>query len=44
MVSSPYASQTLDHLGIVAGVCDQIQLVERVDKFVGEMDRKVSVG
>lgn len=39
-----YASQDLDHLGIVAGVCNLIGLIERVDAIVGETDRKVSVG
>jgi Domain of unknown function (DUF4277) len=27
--------QNLDHLGIVAGVIDEIELVEEVDKIVG---------
>lgn len=37
-------SQRLDHLGIVAGVCDEIGLVEVIDAQIGERGRKVSVG
>lgn len=37
-------SQRLDHLGIVAGICDQIGLVEVIDAQIGETGRKVSVG
>lgn len=39
-----YHSERLDHLGIVAGVCHEIDLIERVDRLVGADDRKVSVG
>ncbi len=39
-----YHSERLDHLGIVAGICHEIELIERVDALVGEDDRKVSVG
>ncbi|MBN1202144.1 MAG: DUF4277 domain-containing protein [Anaerolineae bacterium] len=31
-----YATERLDHLGIVAGICHENELVERVDIFVGE--------
>ena len=37
-------SQRLDHLGIVAGICDEIGLVEVIDTRMKEMGRKVSVG
>ena len=37
-------SQRLDHLGIVAGICDEIGLVEVIDAQIGETGRKVSVG
>ncbi|MGJ3237353.1 MAG: IS1634 family transposase [Anaerolineae bacterium] len=37
-------SQRLDHLGIIAGVCDEIGLVEAIDAQIGETGRKVSVG
>jgi transposase len=39
-----YRTERLDHHGIVAGICQEIELVERVDTLVGEDDRKVSVG
>jgi transposase len=44
MEGNEYTSQELDHLGIVAGVCNQIGLIERIDTLVGETGRKVSVG
>ncbi len=39
-----YRSQRLDHLGIVAGICDQIEIVETIDAFFPEQERKVTVG
>lgn len=39
-----YSTKRLDHLGIVAGICHEIELVERVDTVVGKDGRKVSVG
>ena len=39
-----YATERLDHLGIVAGICQEIELVERVDTVAGDDGRKVSVG
>jgi transposase len=39
-----YSTERLDHHGIVAGICYEIELVERVDTAVGEDGRKVSVG
>jgi len=39
-----YRTKKLDHLGIVAGICERIQLVEQVDSFFSDRDRKVSVG
>lgn len=43
-MSSQYSTQTLDHLGIVAGVCEQIGLIEQIDARVRDTGRKVSVG
>lgn len=43
-MSSEYSTQTLDHLGIVAGVCEQIDLIGQIDARVAETGRKVSVG
>lgn len=39
-----YSSKRLDHLGIVAGICRRIGLIEQIDEIVGRTDRKVSVG
>jgi len=38
------STKRLDHLGIVAGICEQIDLVEQIDGYVGATERKVSVG
>ena len=39
-----YTTQRLDHLGIVAGICQKIDLIKEIDRIVGPTDRKVSVG
>ena len=44
MTQSTFATQSIDHLGIVAGICHQIGLVETIDTFIGQTKRKVSVG
>ena len=44
MAEETYSTQRLDHLGIVAGICQQIGLVEQIDTYVGATGRKVSVG
>ncbi len=44
MEEQAFSTQRLDHLGIVAGICNQIGLVEQVDKHIGEQHRDVSVG
>jgi transposase len=44
MESSGLYSQRLDHLGIVAGICNQIGLIEQIEQQVGPNKRKVSVG
>ncbi len=44
MAEESYSTQRLDHLGIVAGICQQIGLVEEIDTYVGATERKVSVG
>ena len=41
---SQVSSKRLDHFGIVAGICQQIDLIGQIDAQVGAMDRKVSVG
>lgn len=44
MEEQTFTTQGLDHLGIVAGICNQIGLIEQVDKHIGEQHRDVSVG
>lgn len=34
----------IDHLGIVAGICDEVLLVDRINQLIGTNDRQVSVG
>ena len=38
------STERLDHLGIVAGICEQIGLVEQIDGYVGPTERKVTIG
>ena len=38
-----FATQRLDHLGIVAGLCREIGLITQIDAAVGPSERKVSV-
>lgn len=44
MKSQELQSQRLDHLGIVAGICDEIGLSEAIDGQIKDKGRKVSVG
>ena len=37
-------NKQLHHLGIVAGVCNEIGLIEAIDRHVSKPKRKVSVG
>ena len=39
-----YETQRIDHLGIVAGICQEIGLIEEIDRQVGLSEQKVSVG
>jgi transposase len=39
-----YETQRIDHLGIVTGISREIELVETIDKKVGQTGRKVSCG
>ena len=39
-----YTTQRIDHLGIVTGISREIELVETIDKQVGQTGRKVSCG
>src|SRR5579859_786704 len=44
MNRSEISTQQIDHLGIVAGICQQIDLIGQIDQLVGPNGRKVSVG
>ena len=44
MAEITYATQRLDHLGIVAGICREVDLVGQIDRMVGPTNRQVSVG
>ncbi len=39
-----YETQRIDHLGIVAGICQEISLIEKIDALVKTSERKVSCG
>lgn len=39
-----YGTQRIDHYGIVAGVCHEISLIEKIDAQVKTSNRKVSCG
>lgn len=43
-MNEEYKTENLDHLGIVAGICEQIGLIEQIDGRVPDTGRKVSVG
>jgi transposase len=43
-IAPEYTTQVLDHLGIVAGICQKIGLIEQIDEMTAETGRKVSVG
>ena len=42
--ANTYTTERLDHLGIVAGICHEMELVQRIDQVVGPCERKVSCG
>jgi len=37
-------AQCLDYLGIVAGICHEIELAEQIDQRVSKTEGKVSLG
>lgn len=43
-MSAQYLTQDLHHFGIVAGVCEKIDLIGQIDARISDTDRKVSVG
>src|SRR5690606_31014148 len=44
MSKTNYETKRIDQMGIVAGICNEIGLIERIDEAVGPTARKVSVG
>jgi transposase len=44
MEATSFATQRLDHRGMVAGICQRLQLIEQMDAQVGPSGRQVSVG
>lgn len=44
MTQPTFTTQRLDHLGIVAGVCDRIDLINTIDTVNCPTKRLVSVG
>ena len=43
-MAGKYGSKTLDHLGIVAGVCEKIRLIKQIDARIPDTGRTVTVG
>ncbi|TLD39905.1 MAG: Mobile element protein [Candidatus Jettenia ecosi] len=44
MEAIAYESQQLDHLGIIAGMCREIDLIGQIDTCIDQNERKVTVG
>ena len=44
MADTTYHTERLDHLGIIAGICDEMGLVEQIDRLVPAPRRLVSIG
>ncbi|RMG70600.1 MAG: DUF4277 domain-containing protein [Chloroflexi bacterium] len=43
-MSAEYVTQDLHHFGIVAGVCEKIDLIGQIDVRITDTGRKVTVG
>jgi Domain of unknown function (DUF4277) len=43
-IAERYVNERLDHLGIVAGVCEEIGLAAYIDQRAGETNHHVSMG
>ena len=43
-MSTAYTTQDLHHFGIVAGVCEKIDLIGQIDARITDTGRKVTVG
>lgn len=44
MEATSYTTEVLDHLGIVAGICREIGLIEQIDRRVPKRNGPISVG
>jgi hypothetical protein len=44
MTEITYRTERLDHLGIVTGICDEIGLVNLIDRLVPAPRRQVTIG
>ena len=44
MNAMDFTSKTLDHLGIVSAVCQEINLADEIDRIVGVERQKVTCG
>lgn len=44
LTETKYETKRVDHLGIVAGICQEIGLIEEIDEAVGPTGRQVSIG
>ena len=44
MTQPTFTTQRLDHLGIVAGICHRIDLIDTIDTFIGKTKRNITVG
>ncbi len=44
MENTGYESQELNHLGIIAGTCFEIELIKKIDEYIPAKGREVSVG
>lgn len=42
--AASYETKRIDHLGIAAGICQEIGLIEAIDQAVGPSERRVSCG
>ena len=39
-----FETKRIDHLGIVAGICHEIGLIDQINQAVGSSERRVSCG
>ena len=44
LMNAQFSSRRLDHLGLVAGVCHDLELISTLDEVIGPTKRTISVG